>query len=402
MVKFILAALTLLVTAFLGAIAAFDLFDAYMERLKARGPVGEFLHNLILSQGLRVLLFIVAVILIYWGIRENLKLRRHVDPKKLAELEGKQWHETARYDLTEGKPLLETKNPTAHSEYDAAREELQPQEAPNLVFKAPEYLYGHIEYGILVEGRDRQHINEKMIVVTIPVENEFSDEFKAADVSGVTAQVFYQPNDAGPLRVNRGAWLNNGNRSNFQVNDTKYLIIAFFLEGGHRFVAAPVKEYQDNDDALIGSSELLTENYYRVRVRLISEVLGKKYCEQEYDLEIDEDPVHITLIPHVELSASEIRQRLERFLKEGNDLLLRFPKQQELTSNDLKSVDTFEGGVTKFLARCPERFSVATFLSNVPVEKYDGLAHANNWPSLNRLTTRIARLRDMVEEMRRA
>jgi hypothetical protein len=99
MVKFVLAAITVALTALLSAIAAYDLFDAWLKRLKARGPVGEFLNNLILSPSLRVFLLFVAAILIAWGIRENRRLRRHIGPEKLAELEGKQWHQTAQYDL---------------------------------------------------------------------------------------------------------------------------------------------------------------------------------------------------------------------------------------------------------------------------------------------------------------
>src|SRR5688500_817487 len=166
---------------------------------------------------------------------------------------------------------------------------------------------------MLSEGRDR----DRLIAATIQIENEFSDQFKVAPVSGVTAQLSYRGSDKEhSWQTNRGAWLNNGNRIGFLVNDINNLVIAFFQEENEQYVAVVVKEYQSHrsDDALASVSALLTEDYYRVRVRLISEHLGMTYGEQEYDLEIERDPVDITLTSLVELSADEIRQRLERFL----------------------------------------------------------------------------------------
>lgn len=109
-VRFILAAITLLVAAFLWTVAAYDLFDSWINRLRSQGAMGNSLANLILSPGLRAFLFFVAAILIIWGIRENLKLRRLIDPNKLAELEGRQWYETAKYDLEDDRLESATKN----------------------------------------------------------------------------------------------------------------------------------------------------------------------------------------------------------------------------------------------------------------------------------------------------
>jgi hypothetical protein len=418
MVKFILAALTLLVTAFLGAIATFDLFDAYMERLKTRGPVGEFLHNLILSQGLRVLLFIVAMILIYWGIRENLKLRRHIDPEKLAELEGKQWHETARYDLTESKERIDFQTNPAQPEYELKARPLAPgvteyssapvrrEEKPNLVFKKPERLFVHSQYGgILEEGRNTSQSNfdPDNVGIVLPVENEFNETFKAIPVSGVTAQLTYDCGTEEPFRVNRGAWLGGANRTGFRVNDIQRLIVAIIIPSrtNEPLVVAIHKEYQNEFNHLENLVRILDGDYHRVRVKLISEGSGTVYADADFELEIIRDPFSVELTARVELTTAQIHQRLEHFLTQGNRLLKDFPKEKEKTDDDVKAIDSFEEQVVKFLKRI-DRFSIATFLSDVPVVKFGGPgAHSSNWPSLNRLTTRIARIRDMVDEARR-
>jgi len=101
MMKFIAAVLVVLGAAFLSAVAAYDLFDSWLDRLRGQGPLGNSLASFILSPNLRIFLFMIAVILIAWGIRENRRLRQYVDPKKLAEIEGTQWYETAKYDLAE-------------------------------------------------------------------------------------------------------------------------------------------------------------------------------------------------------------------------------------------------------------------------------------------------------------
>lgn len=101
MIKFIAAVLVVLGAAFLSAVAAYDLFDSWLDRLRGQGPLGNSLASFILSPNLRIFLFMIAVILIAWGIRENRRLRQYVDPKKLAEIEGTQWYETAKYDLAD-------------------------------------------------------------------------------------------------------------------------------------------------------------------------------------------------------------------------------------------------------------------------------------------------------------
>ncbi|HET8670645.1 MAG TPA: hypothetical protein VFM05_08495 [Candidatus Saccharimonadales bacterium] len=280
----------------------------------------------------------------------------------------------------EPPPLELTEPSRSGPELIEAPKEPEAEERPNLVFKEVQYPYAHVAYGMLAEGEDSGS-KQQLVAVTVRIENEFTDEFKAVPVSGITAQILYQPNSAGSLQFNRGAWLHHANRVGFQVNDSKELIIAFFLEGDAEFVAALIKEYQDiNEPSMKGLARSLTEDYYRVRVRLISEVLGKRYAEQEYDLEISRNPVDVTLTPRVALSIDEIRQQLERFLKEGNDLLKAFPTQKEQTDEDVRGVDAFEKRVVKFLNRCPDRFSAVMFLNDVPIVKYGGQgAVSGNW-----------------------
>jgi len=280
-------------------------------------------------------------------------------------------------------------------------------EKPNLVFKKPEHVFVHSKYlGVLQEGRneDQYHFDPDMVGVVLPVENEFSDEFKVIPVSGVTAQLFYGRRGIDSFRVNRAAWLGGGNWTRFRVNDVQRLIVAVVVPGKGKespLVVALYKEYEDSFNHLEKLVRILDEEYYRLRVKLISEELGIVYADKEFDLEITQDPVAVELVPLVRLSTYEIREKLEEFLDEYNQLLKAFPKDHERTDEDEKKIDMLERRIARFLRRFPERVSLPAFLSDVPVVKYSGVAHSSNWPSLNRLTTRIARLREMIDEARR-
>jgi hypothetical protein len=282
-------------------------------------------------------------------------------------------------------------------------------EKPNLVFKERERGFVHSKYGgVLEEGRneDQYNFDPDNVGLLLPVENEFSDQFKTIPVSAITAQLLYK-GTVNSFRVNRGAWLGGGNRTWFRVNDIERLILVVVVPGraaNDALVVALHKEYQqDSFNHFEKLVRILDEDYYRIQVKLISEKLGTVYAETELDLEITRDPIGVELTPRIDLTTDQIRQRLEGFLREGNDLLKNFPTQREGTDEDVKKIDVFENQVAKFLGRYPDRFSAATFLSDVPVVKFGGPgAHSSNWPSLNRLTTRIARIRDIIDEVRKA
>jgi hypothetical protein len=186
------------------------------------------------------------------------------------------------------KPLLSPAVSPLASEPSAAENQTTKLEKPNLVFKQPEYMYVHAKYGgILQEGRneDRNNFDADIIAMTLPVENEFSDdEFKASPVSGVTAQLLYQPKDGEPFRVNRGAWVDRGNRTSFGVNDIRQLILALnIMEDGPKPVVIR-REYQETFNHLVDLVSPLDQESYQVQVKLISETLGVVYAERKVEL----------------------------------------------------------------------------------------------------------------------
>lgn len=89
------------------AVSMYDLFSSYVAKLRGQGEVGVFFANLIMSPGLFVFLFLMALFLIVYGINENLKLRRLTlsGARAGTEPEEDQWHETPEYDLTGEQPF---------------------------------------------------------------------------------------------------------------------------------------------------------------------------------------------------------------------------------------------------------------------------------------------------------
>lgn len=205
-------------------------------------------------------------------------------------------------------PLQQPKDrtlPIASSATAELRERLQPEEKPNLVFRRAITGSIYSQLGLVLEegkGWDKFPHSLSYWALTLPVENEFSERFKTIAVSNITAQLFYEgKQDA--FQVNRGAWLEQGNRANFQVNDVQSLIVAVApperdLDKGP-FAVAICKEYQAKFDGIEDIARDLYGEYYRVRVRLLSEDLGVVYADQEFGLVI-EHPFDMDLVPIVE------------------------------------------------------------------------------------------------------
>ena len=181
-------------------------------------------------------------------------------------------------------------------------------EKPNLVFRQPERVHVHSKYlGVLEEGRntDQDNFDADTVAVVLPVENEFSHWFKTAPVPHVTAHLSYIFHSGEPLRVNRGAWLNDGNRISFRVNDIHRLIVALIIPGSDPLVVAIRKEYQDTFNHLEHMVQILDEDNATVRIKLISEDGGLIYADSIFTLKIQREPLLVDLIPGPSLKTSE-------------------------------------------------------------------------------------------------
>lgn len=173
------------------------------------------------------------------------------------------------------------------------KSEIEAIQRPNLVFKEVEYLFVHSPFGgPLVEGPNtfQYNFDPEMIALVATFENEFTDSFKAIPIGGVTAQVFYKVPDKEPQKVNRGAWLNNGNVIQFAVNEFQRLIIAVHVAGHEPYIAAILKEYENPHGGLDAVAKKMNGESYQVRVRLISEQLGKVFLDKEFTLTITREP----------------------------------------------------------------------------------------------------------------
>ena len=152
MIKFISALIVLLAAAFLAAISAYDLFASWMARLRGRGPVGVFLADLIVAPEVRVFLFIAAIILIAWGIKENLSLRKRVGTGK----EKKLWYETSENDLISEDP----QKPQVADSIPPSGRELFTVTAAN-----PEHIVVDVTAGYLMEQFDERTTAEAQRIV---------------------------------------------------------------------------------------------------------------------------------------------------------------------------------------------------------------------------------------------
>lgn len=280
---------------------------------------------------------------------------------------------------------------------------------PNFVCRNTRTFHAHLENGDLAEGGIDVYPSSpddtNMGLVVLEICNEFSTSRKVAAVDYVTAQIVYTPCVGRAIQVNRGAWLLRSNRVNsFQVNDVHRLIIAgvgnFWEQDYGTFIIN--REFTEHE-----VFEMLTtalhDSFYRVEVSLISESRGKLFQKFDFSLAITSDPrIALQLTEIKTLPAKEVCRQLETFLYEGNQILKVFPTDQEKKPADVKKIDEWEKEVVRFITnQNPDGLSVAAFLSDFPMVQRGGYAHSSNWSSLNRLTTRLGRLKESIDILRK-
>lgn len=282
----------------------------------------------------------------------------------------------------------------------------QEQPEPNLVCRTTQVSISHVDlHGqILVKGpQTYQYIFEPdTYVVVAEIENEFSLSRKVGHAEGITAQIFYKllPRGEVVVRVNRGAWLSIGNKVSLGVNDTANLVIAGF-PASDPYLFAFVKEYSGAFQPLEEITTPLQNDFYLVEVRLISEAKSLLVQTLNFNLEVTRTPRwDIKLTEIKDLTPLEIRRTVEAFLKEGSDMLNSFPRMGEVSA-EIERIDEWETRSTRFLSEYPDLFSTAFFLSDYPEESPSGLAHGTSWPSLKRLATRLSRLKEFLDELRK-
>lgn len=322
-----------------------------------------------------------------------------------AQLGQGQWHETAAYDLTtrsEARPAAATKPETQQI---AEAESVTEKSGPNLVCTSTDPRPAHIEYGFLLEGHNKYREQDNVAAIVAEITNEFLPARRVADVDSVSAEVIYQSPDGGTTKVRHGSWLNeSAYQLNFSVHDSHRLIVAF-VSGDERrkeYVFIFTREINNQKDDFINRLALLEGDYYNIKVRLINEAEGIVYKEFDFGLTITREPeLDAELIEIKELSPREIRQQLEVFLAEGSNLLMEFPRDKQATPEDIAKVDDWEKRAVRFLGRYPNLFSPPLFLSDFPEVPVAGGAQGGNWPSLKKLSRRLATLREFIDEQRR-
>lgn len=286
-------------------------------------------------------------------------------------------------------------------------EEKPTESEPNLVFRRIAYLPAYYLDEYLVEGRQVFHrpgsVDSSSVAVVAEISNEFSISRKVAVAEGITAQISYKPFADSAIQVNRGAWLSRANRVDFDVNDLEKLIIVVIPDtSSDPFAFIFLSEYDRHKD-ITDIVLVLDYDFYHVEVRLISEAKGKLYQKFDLNLAITRKPeFKVDVVPVKELTAKEIREQLEAFLHEGNELFKTFPIESAIKLEQNREIDEWEKRIVRFISQYPDKFSVAIFLSDIPPVQYKGAIYGPNWPSLNRLTTRLARLKDFIDELRKS
>lgn len=277
-------------------------------------------------------------------------------------------------------------------------------EEPNLVCQGVQHVPVHDRHGIWVEGQlPRQYgvsTPPDVLAVVANICNEFSSSRKVGSVANMTAEMIYKSSDGVMAKVNRGAWLSDGNRIHLTVNDTGQLILAGIFGGSETVTFIMMRDY--DRDNILNSMGRLEGDVHHLEVRLISEEKGILYTTFEFTITITREPeLDIEVVQVKELSPKEIRQQLELFLAEGSEILRDFPREKQAKPEDIAKVDDWEKRAVRFLGRCPDQFSTALFLSDFPEVPVAGGAQGGNWPSLKKLSRRLATLRQFIDEIRR-
>jgi hypothetical protein len=312
--------------------------------------------------------------------------------------EEKSWHQTPEYDLTPPEKPRAAETRTIEEEKAPA-----PKEWPNLVYKDRSGVRAHVEGGIIVEGERNTRYpwyDENVTALVIEICNEFNETQKVMPAYGVTAQIFYKIGSV-TLEVNRGAWLSDENRMDFGVNETKRLIIAYLPDGHDPKLLILRREYQRGGN-LEAISAPLKEADYCIEVRLISEERGEVYLKQAFTLSITFEPFDFFFEPIQQLSRQELAAKLEGFLMTGGEILRNFPRDREKTEKDVEKVEGWEKYAARFLGQYHEYVSTNLFLSDYPEETVTGAAHSSNWPYLKRMATRLTRLKEIIDDLRRS
>ena len=280
---------------------------------------------------------------------------------------------------------------------------------PNLVCTSTAPRPARINHNILVEGflEPYELATGNVVAIVAEISNEFLPSREVADVEGISAEIIYQPSVGPATKVKRGSWLNEDTyQLDFSVNDAHRLIIAFFSIKQNQpifiFTRESLRAHDDFELEFENRMGLLESDHYQVKVRLISEAERKLYKEFDFSLSITRKPeLDIELVEVRDLSPKEIRHQLELFLGEGSDLLREFPREKQATPEDIAKVDDWEKRAVRFLSRYPDLFSTTLFLSDFPEVPVAGGAQGGNWPSLKKLSRRLATLREFIDELRK-
>lgn len=209
---------------------------------------------------------------------------RYVNRKHARWLEAQQSPPTPRLSAA---PAVDVPQPKEQVE----------QDSPNLVDRASRIFCAHqdIWAHVLVEGAaERQYggFDPNWDVFAIEICNEFRVSPKTAPVSDITAEITYTFPDSTTFKFNRGAWLNGRNRTGFNVNDSRYLIIAVSqIKYPPRQARVFTREYPRAQfihlDSIMG--DLTHGHDYPVEVALVSESRGERYCTLNYMMAVDDD-----------------------------------------------------------------------------------------------------------------
>jgi hypothetical protein len=274
---------------------------------------------------------------------------------------------------------------------------------PNFVCTSTEPRPARIEHDALVEGINEYRPNYNVVVVVAEITNEFLPSRKLTDIKNVSAEIIYQPTNGRPTKVRRASWLDESTyQLDFAAHDSHRLIIAFVPEWNAKSIFILTREMNHHNDDIENRIALLDGDHYNVKVRLINEAEGIVHEELDFSLVIKREPeIDIEFDEVKELTSKEIRQQLEAFLGEGSDLLKQFPRDKQATPEDIAKVDDWEQRAVRFLGRYPDLFSTTLFLSDFPEVPVAGGAQVGNWPSLKKLSRRLATLREFIDEQRR-
>jgi hypothetical protein len=167
---------------------------------------------------------------------------------------------------------------------------------PNLVDRGVRAFRAHqnLWTQVLVEGASdtRYSFDPDWQVLTIEVCNEFRVTPKTTPIENLTAEITYSFPDSSKAKLNRGAWLDLGNRIGLGVNDYGQLIIVGALMRTplkpHIFIREyPIISRNDSINLERIMFELPYNEDYPLEINLISEDRGEHYATFNYILAID-------------------------------------------------------------------------------------------------------------------